>query len=207
MNRGKHNSYGQLIGFIIFIWLALSPTAQASRIVFFDVTGTSQSFNQDEDATIIYAGCYVTVTNSGTTSQSITGQLAGTTTSVTATSTNPASAAQVANFIGAGKDGSIYLDAFTNSTNAIYVVPAAQRAMFVWLFPTLPPNTIARQEIRCKGSITVEDTDPTQPGFLTANGVILTWTQSARAVRGGASLKAIMNQIKTPFEIGEGRPF
>lgn len=192
--------------------LCLAPeSAFASRVVFFDVFGKNETFSYDEYgfSGAFVSQCIVTLSNSGNTEQTYTVTFTGTAEASAIPDPDPpvdpvAATPAVVAFAAAGtKNGALTGPSLSGT------LAAGAKVVWAWKFPALEPRTKSRQEVRCQGSITVDDSTG-GPGFLTANGVIITWMQSSRAVRLVGStkeMKAGTTLTTTPFYIGEGRPF
>jgi len=67
------------------------------------------------------------------------------------------------------------------------------------------------QTVTCTGWIKVDDNDPSNPGFVTASGMLTTYAESAPGVdlsgRGGNGRNSTTTPSTTPIVISEGRPF
>jgi hypothetical protein len=200
---GKNCAFQRCFSLCLFLLaLGLPNPAQAKRVVYFDVSGRNETINTDEETSSFKSWCMVTLTNSGppTVSQNyiikMTGQATGTISELAPSSTAPSP-------IGTAAPGGL-------AGGVSGTLTSGQQLTFTWTFPALPAGRgPVNQNVNCTGSIEVNDTVATTPGFLTANGLIVTWMQSPRATSRGSSdtHKSTIYIVNTPFPIGESRPF
>ncbi|MGZ3692797.1 MAG: hypothetical protein ACXWQO_01010 [Bdellovibrionota bacterium] len=161
--------------------------------------------NGDESTSTFKSWCMITLTNSGplTVNQDYTINLIGNATGspgLAPSSTSPAKT-------GTPRAPDTTLDSTGVSAT---LAPGASKTVF-WDFPNLPAGQgPVFQNVNCTGSILINDTVAASPGFVTANGLLVTWMQSPPTKAGGGSTathKATIYLVNTPFTIGEGRPF
>ncbi|MGZ3700300.1 MAG: hypothetical protein ACXWSD_00875 [Bdellovibrionota bacterium] len=204
-----------LLGMILTAFLFALPAHAATRIIYFNATGTNRTtvgLSVDANST-----CAITISNPSGYAEVIavtakvdsldgwvdsnystpSADLSGTNTpTITAATTGSCAAASSCNLNSGG--GS---------------------ATFTWKFSTFPhkPTTSTtaayKQMLRCSGSIKVQDV--TTPGFLVGTGVLTTFVESAimktEGATGGSGPIATFGGIpvytQVPIAINRSKPF
>jgi hypothetical protein len=189
-------------GLAALLFLLSTGQALASRVVYFDSAGSSQTFNSDELSSTFQASCTVAITNSGVTSQTVNMIF----THEVVTSTLPAATTMNTGAPNAGLAGGL-VGGGSMALGTDVTLVAGARVFYTWNFPALIPKTPAQQDIRCLGKITVYDTAAATPGFVSATGLMVTWMQSPPPKAAVTVLRAPTSLNTTTITIGEGRPF
>jgi hypothetical protein len=185
--------------------MAIGPLSAdaASRTVYFNAVGTNRT--QDGLADDVNSTCKITISNPS--SQTETWSIETTATSIDPwTSATPqgvkSSASSSGCFTGCSlaANGSVTLTyTYKNFPKRDTVHTAAGAP---WAYA---------QQLRCSGKITVSDAG-TQPGFLIANGVLVTFVESSRmhtdaATGGTATFAGIAVWTQIPIAINRSKPF
>lgn len=185
----------------LFLCGSLAPLNgfSATRTVYFDQTAVNTSVHGFSSATT--SRCTVVINNPSGQSQDITMSIYASAESSVAAMAGNAVAVPTTGFSGTSP---IVL----SSQN----IPSTQSKKYDFDYPTFPALTAGQQQLFCRGSITVTDTNPANPGFVVASGLILSFTESSIVQTVGASVGAtafggsvVFTQV--PLSINRGKPF
>lgn len=178
---------------LLFIVLSLPLSAEAAtrKVNFFQI-GINRTINGLGSA-VSNLTCIITITNVSAVSQQIRYTF-----SVSAAGTGSGVAT-----LASPPSNPFTLTAGT-SQSLTYSYPS---------YPARPGTTAGTQTLTCAGEIEAVDSTPTTPGFVIANGSMMTFIEggqisSSLAMSGGGNLtgnQAIYTQI--PISINKGRPF
>lgn len=183
----RKNSFTAWSPIVACLALMLSTQALGStRKVFFSVVGRNYAENP---ATASQSSkCIVSVTNSSTTNQDITISFDG----------------SKSEGVGAGGPVSGNTNSF-----AATVPNASQTASTT--FTAYPLGSTGYQNITCSGYVTVTDSTAASPGFVTANGTLVTFYESSGLTSllstGAGSWGTAATFTQTPIPINAGKPF
>lgn len=217
---GKLNekSHKRLGAYALILGLALfSPSAHALRLANF--VGAAQNvINSTLVKSPVESNCMITITNVSPTPQSVSWTIKVFAVSANATysgtGTNGQHGADITGgplvLAAAGTSGANCTTASDTCT-----IPSTGTAMN---FPQIPAGVAVTQNVRCEGTIRVENNTPGVQGFVIASGTITTFVESAGGVAlytnhvtGQMSTSTGKNNTTaptfTPILIGEGRPF
>lgn len=170
--------------------LTFVPSADAAtRKVYFSVVGrnsvTSTAGLKDPQT----SQCIISVTNSSATVQDVVVSFDGSKTT------------------GVGAAGPV-----TGNTNNMANMAANASDSVEYPFTEFPINTTGEQTITCSGYITATDDVAASPGFVTANGTLISFIESAQgssttASGGSSSYTSTAVFTQTPIPINGGKPF
>lgn len=196
--------------------LCSGHTAEAAtRTAYFNQSGQNRTVNGiSADAT---SSCRITISNPSGQDQTYVLRMSAS--SLDSWSLAGPTAAQGANFGSAVPTGSA---SFTGGScpNCSGTLPAGTSVTITYNFSPYPqrhhpttPVTTGTQKLRCSGSI--EATDSNQPGFLVANGTLVTFVESTKmstdGVTGGSTAQAQFGGMavytQVPISVNKGKPF
>lgn len=189
----------------------------ATRVVDFSASASSIM----SDNLVISASqpeCRIMIVNAGSTSQTVTITLNVLTTGSYPNSNASYPAVSVGGTFGGSTfstgaantyTGTSYTD--TRTLTATSANAAQDSVTYSWLPYLLPATTALTQDIKCYGTIKVDDATAGKSGFVTASGELTTFMESAPGAGlgggGGTSKTVTTTPNSTVIMIGEGRPF
>lgn len=215
-----------------FVFLTGIPTAFADRLVYFEALGhseitssgkklgyynTATGMGNDTSQSNLNAKCKLTITNSSPNDQNITVNITGTATG-TAFDLNGNPVADIATsptnqptYSAKDQDGNPASPAINGFGQLInYVLHANNQVNILVTYPAPHYLYQSTQDIRCSGNISIADSLATAPGFVIANGMIITWSQGTSAYQANGSnaqMRAEVRYYYNPFTISGGRAF
>lgn len=207
-------------GLAFLFGICAAPKAWALRVANFVATGQCTANTGGAGSPRVtgstQAGCLISVVNASSNSQTITFTFSGKVNGAALPQMgDPQLTTTTINITQSGSSTSPYTasSSYTDTARTLAASgTAGDSVTYEWLPPPFGASfAVVDYELRCEGSIQVWDTTATSPGFVTASGVITTFTQSASGaglgVGGGDSNTAATNPTSTPIVIGEGRAF
>jgi len=185
---------------LVALLLASAPAMAAQRTVYFNATGTNRT--SDGLSARATSTCKITISNPSNQTEVYT-------IDATPTSIDEWNGAGAVAAAGTGTGGCL-------SGCALAPGGSVTITYSYNFFPTRSdtPNGISkRQELRCSGKITV--TDQSQPGFLLASGVLVTFVESARMHTDATTTGTLSTNIfggiavytQIPIPINRSKPF
>lgn len=187
----------------------------ATRTAYFNQSGQNRTVNGiSADAT---SSCRITISNPSGQDQTYILRMSAS--SLDSWAAAGPTTAQNATFSSATPSGTASYTA-ASCPNCSGTLPAGTSITITYNFSTYPqrhhattPVTTGTQKLRCSGSI--EATDTTQPGFLVANGTLVTFVESTKMSTDGVTAgnteqaqfggMAVYTQV--PISVNKGKPF
>lgn len=176
-------------------FLFSAPAHAATRTVYFDQTAVNTSVNGFSSTAT--AKCTILLNNPSAYGQTITMKVYATATGTGA-----------GNATATGFTGSNPLELSSTS------LASGTQLKYDIVYPVFPANTASvQQRLFCRGEITATDTADATPGFVVANGVLLTFSEASAmqtiATSGGARevFKGNLVYTQIPLTINRGKPF
>lgn len=195
-----------IAGFLAALASESVAMAAAQRRVHFSAAGQVKTLGVE---TPLAAECVLTITNAGPNSQTFDLNVS----TSAATNANPGA------YNGSLSLGySTGLSSCTHSTTmANCVLLSGESAVVTYRFPQIPADGVVEQFVTCSGVIRVKDTADNAPGFIVANGSLMTFlptTQQDIQIRACPTCNIVFRPLKANVAfsqvqilIGEGRPF
>jgi len=172
--------------YLVFLFLAaIDPALAATRKVYFSVVGKNTSNESSPEPKTI--DCLISVTNSSGKEQTV-----------------------IIDFTGSKVEGAGPAPTIATTLPSGVDVPAGESTTLAQTF-TYPAGSSAAQTLTCTGYIQVSDKVAAEPGFVTANGTLITFFQSgvstSTTATSGTSWSASLMYSQTPIPINAGKPF
>lgn len=212
----KYFRFQTLFLFSTFVALASHlPVEAATRTAYFNQSAQNRTVNGISADAV--SSCRITISNPSGQNQTYVLRMSAS--SLDSWSASGPTAAQAAGFNSATPTGSASYST-GSCPNCSGTLPAGTSITITYNFTTYPrrlhattPVTSGTQKLRCSGSI--EATDSSQPGFLVADGSLVTFVESTRmstdGVTGGSTQQALFGGMavytQVPISVNKGKPF